>query len=88
VRGLLEQPRRARGAPVSTHGLDVLSAIELARTLATGLAFPEVTLLTIAIRRPGRLELALSRAAERAAESAVGRALDWARGVREVPASR
>jgi hydrogenase maturation protease len=80
ARGLARKARM-RAAPVSSHGLDVLSAIELARSLASGQSFPEVSVLTIAIRRPTRLEPSLSRTAERAAESAVARALDWARGV-------
>jgi len=73
---------RGSGAarPISSHGIDALTAISLGRTLSGDAAFPEVSLLTIAIARPERLAEGLSGAALRAVDDAALRARAWARG--------
>lgn len=57
--------------PLSSHGVDALTAVELARTLAGEEPFPEVSFLTIAIDRPEALGAGLSATAAAAVERAV-----------------
>lgn len=70
-------PRGALGTPLSSHGVDTLTAIELGRTLARAEPFPSVSLLTIAIARPDRLGERLSATASRAVLEAAARARAW-----------
>jgi hypothetical protein len=76
-------PRGTLGSPLSSHGVDALTAIELGRALATGEPFPRVSLLAIAIAPPDRLGEGLSVAASRAVEEAAARARAWAGEVRD-----
>jgi hydrogenase maturation protease len=69
------------GRSLSSHGVDTLTAIELARALASDGRFPVVSLLTIAIARPERLDDGLSARVSAAVEEAARRAFAWAEGV-------
>jgi hydrogenase maturation protease len=55
---------------ISSHGVDALTAVELARALSDEERFPEVSFLTIAIARPDALGSELSPAAAQAVERA------------------
>lgn len=63
----------ARGAAnVSTHGVGVVQAIELARALHGG-AVPAIRIVGVGIERPGRLHAGLSPAVAAAVAGAAGR---------------
>jgi hydrogenase maturation protease len=73
VRELAPAELAARAAlPVSTHGLDVSQAIELARILHDGAA-PEVRIVGVVIERPRRLGTGLSPSAAAAVPAAAAR---------------
>jgi hydrogenase maturation protease len=74
-------PMGRAGRSLSSHGVDTLTAIELARALASDGRFPVVSLLTIAIARPDRLDEGLSARVSDAVEEAARRALAWAEEV-------
>jgi len=84
---LQEYPAGSRRAatlrPLSSHGIDTLTALELGRTLAGEADFPEVELLTISIARPTALASELSETALAAVELAARRAVAWAEGGRD-----
>ena len=69
----------ATAQPISSHGVDTLTAIAIARTLAGDGAFPEVRLLAIAITQPARFVMELSPAATAAVDTAAQRVLGWIR---------
>lgn len=67
----------ARGlAPISTHGLSVAQALELARALSPGEICPDIRIVAVAIERPPCLAVGLSpealAAVPRAAEAVRG----------------
>jgi hydrogenase maturation protease len=73
VRELAPEDLACRAAvPVSTHGIDVQQAIELARILSEGAA-PELRIVGVAVERPRRLGTGLSPSAAAAVPEAAAR---------------
>lgn len=70
----------AHGRAVSTHGIGVAEALELARTLAPDAISPSVRVVAVTIERPVRYEPRLSAAVAAAVPHAVERVLDLVRG--------
>ena len=68
----------AQRRPLSTHGVDVMTAVELGRQLAAA-DFPSVSFLAIGIGLPDSLTPALSSPVAAAVEGAVELALSWAK---------
>jgi hydrogenase maturation protease len=66
--------------PVSTHGLGVADAVELARVLAPDTVSPAIRLVAVTIERPVRYEQRLSAAVADAVPRAVERVLELVGG--------
>jgi hydrogenase maturation protease len=66
-----------KNRPISSHGVDALTALEIGRVLATG-AFPEVSFVTIAIDRPRVLGAEVTEKAAAAVEVAARLVMTWA----------
>jgi hydrogenase maturation protease len=66
--------------PVSTHGLGVADAVELARVLAPDAVSPAIRLVAVTIERPVRYEQRLSAAVADAVPRAVERVLELVGG--------
>jgi hydrogenase maturation protease len=64
---------------VSSHGIGVRQAIDLARALSPSEVAPEIEILAVGIERPTAYTLALSPSVARAVPSAVAMALGWLR---------
>lgn len=67
-------------APVSTHGLGVGQAIELARLAAPGRLSPDIRIVGVSIGRPRRQEIGLSPEVAAAVPRAVARVLAYLGG--------
>lgn len=65
------------GPPVSSHGMGLVEAVELARCLYPGGVAPEIRVLVVGIEEPGPMAQGLSPTVAAAVPAAVARALAW-----------
>jgi hydrogenase maturation protease len=71
----LEQLATQVRSPLSCHGLRVTQAIELARSLDSNLALPEIRIVAVGIERPDQSKMGLSPAVAAAIPGAAKRVL-------------